>query len=62
MRTAIAVAIAGAMIAGAILIALRWEISASDNWVYRLDRWTGRTLACPLGGPVGSCREPGVGK
>jgi hypothetical protein len=47
MRIPIAILIAGALIAGAILLLFRWEISgANDIGFYKLDRWTGRTFTC----------------
>jgi hypothetical protein len=48
MRIPIAIVIAGVLIAAAVLIAQRWEISAATGVVYRLDRWTGDILACEL--------------
>jgi hypothetical protein len=50
MRVPIAVVIAGALVAVAILIAFRWHISAATGVVYRLDRWSGRIIACELSG------------
>ena len=44
----IAVLIAGLLIAAAILISFRWQISAATGVVYRLDRWTGNIIACEL--------------
>jgi hypothetical protein len=46
MRVPIAIVIAGALIAGAVLFVFRWQISATPTVVYRLDRWTGRTVWC----------------
>jgi hypothetical protein len=56
MRVAAAIVIAGALIAIAVLIAFRWQISAATGVVYRLDRWTGHAvLAVPMiGGMVSS--------
>ena len=34
------------LIAGAILFALRWEIVASGQGIYRLDRWSGEVTSC----------------
>lgn len=34
------------MIAAAILFSMRWEISAAQGLVYRLDRWTGTVEVC----------------
>jgi hypothetical protein len=48
MRAIVAVVIAGTLIAIAILIAFRWQIAASTDVVYRLDRWTGNIVACEL--------------
>jgi hypothetical protein len=50
MRLSFAVIIAGGLIAIAVLITFRWEISAAANEaggiVYRLDRWTGEIVGC----------------
>ena len=52
LRNAVATLIAGIVIAVAILIAFRYEISAAIGVVYRLDRWSGQITACELsGGP-----------
>jgi hypothetical protein len=52
LRNAVATLVAGIMIATAILIAFRYEISAATGVVYRLDRWSGQITACELsGGP-----------
>ena len=48
MSRSIAIVIAGVLIAVAILIAFRWQISAATGVVYRLDRWTGDVIACEL--------------
>jgi hypothetical protein len=48
MRIAVAVAIAGALIAIAVLIAFRWQISAATGVVFRLDKWTGHAVVCDL--------------
>ena len=48
MRPAIVSLIAGALIAVAVLIVFRWQISAATGVVYRLDRWTGDIVACEL--------------
>jgi hypothetical protein len=48
MRAAVAVVIAGTLIAIAILVAFRWQITAAPGIVYRLDRWTGNIVACEL--------------
>ena len=44
----IAVVIASTLIAIAILIVFRWQISAATGVVYRLDRWTGHAVACDM--------------
>jgi hypothetical protein len=41
--------IAGAMIAIAILIAGRWEISSGGNAAWQLDHWTGNIKVCGMG-------------
>jgi hypothetical protein len=46
MRIPVAIVIAGALVAVAILIAFRWQISGATGFVYRLDRWTGHTTVC----------------
>ena len=43
---AVAILLAGVMIAGAILFTFRWEISAGSQGVYRLDRWSGVVTVC----------------
>jgi hypothetical protein len=50
-----AVVIAGALIAIAMLIVFRWQISAATGVVYRLDRWTGHAIGCDLS--YRDCRE-----
>jgi hypothetical protein len=55
MRVAAAIVIAGALIAIAVLIAFRWQISAATGVVYRLDRWTGHAVVCDL--TYVDCRE-----
>jgi hypothetical protein len=60
VRIALAVIFAGVLIALAILIVFRWQISAATGVVYRLDRWTGNIAVCDLG--YGNCREIGFGK
>lgn len=37
---------AAAIIAVAIIFSMRWEISAAQGIVYRLDRWTGAVDVC----------------
>ena len=46
MRNPIAIVLAGIIIAAAILLAFRWDITVERGVVYRLDRWTGRVTAC----------------
>jgi hypothetical protein len=46
----LAAAIIGALVAGSILIAFRWQITAAPAYVYRLDRWTGNITVCWVGG------------
>jgi hypothetical protein len=50
MGISIAVLIGSAMIAAAILIALRWEVALGPAQppVVRLDRWTGTVTVCNL--------------
>jgi hypothetical protein len=50
LRIPVAIVIAGLLIAGTILIAFRWQISAATGIVYRLDKWSGRIVACELSG------------
>jgi hypothetical protein len=54
----LAAAIIGALVAGAILVAFRWQITAAPGHVYRLDRWTGRITVCDLENPVVDRSEP----
>jgi len=43
----LAAVIIGALIAAAILIVFRWQISAGPpSRVYRLDRWNGTVILC----------------
>jgi hypothetical protein len=58
LRIPLAIVIAGLLIAAAILISLRWEISAATGVVYRLDRWTGAVMVCTVGLPVECWRVP----
>jgi hypothetical protein len=46
VRVPVAIVIAGALVAIAILVALRWQITAASGYVYRLDRWTGHITVC----------------
>ena len=48
MRFPIAIVIAGALIAAAILLGFRWEISGTAAGVFWLDRWTGHLKSCNL--------------
>jgi hypothetical protein len=48
MRATVAIVIAGTLIAIAILVAFRWQITAATGIVYRLDRWTGDIVACEI--------------
>jgi hypothetical protein len=48
MRATVAIVIAGTLIAIAILVAFRWQITAGTGIVYRLDRWTGDIVACEI--------------
>jgi hypothetical protein len=48
MRTAVAIVIAGILIAAAILIAFHWQIGAGLGFVYRLNNWTGHAIVCDL--------------
>jgi len=53
----VAIVVAGALIAAAILFALRWQISGTTNGAYRLDAWSGKIVVCivdrcvPIGPP-----------
>jgi hypothetical protein len=59
MRILIAIVLAGLLIACAVLIAFRWQISAATGGVvYRLDRWTGNIEFCMAYGDP--CRPVGV--
>ena len=49
MRIPFAIVIAAALIAAAILIVFRWEVSAATGVVYRIDRWTGHIAVCYVG-------------
>ena len=53
MNNGVAIVIAGALVALAVLITFRWDISAlpggpspPGNSIYRLDRWTGTVTKC----------------
>lgn len=41
-----AITIAGLLISGAVIIGPHWEISASAESVYLLDRWSGEITEC----------------
>jgi len=56
MRVALAIVISGVLIATAILIAFRWQISAGPGFVYRMDMWTGSVVSCGVANPLG-CHE-----
>jgi hypothetical protein len=47
--------IAGALIAIAVLIIGRWDISGTTNGVWRLDRWSGDIQVCVAGTPKANC-------
>jgi hypothetical protein len=47
-RPALSILLAGCLVAIAILIAFRWQITAAPGFVYRLDRWSGHVNACEL--------------
>lgn len=46
MVNAISIVLAGAMIAAAILVALRWDFAAFGGQTYLLDRWSGQIVGC----------------
>jgi hypothetical protein len=48
MRGTVAIVIAGALIAIAILVGFRWQITAATGIVYRLDQWTGNIVGCEV--------------
>jgi hypothetical protein len=52
IATPLAIIIAGALVAAAIALTNRWEFypAPQGGLAYRLDRWTGRVVAC--GGSV----------
>lgn len=52
---ALAVVIAGALVAGAILVVGRYQIVAAPGQVFRLDRWAGTVKACNA--PLTEARE-----
>jgi hypothetical protein len=45
MSAVVAIVLASAILAAAILVTFRWEISA-PNYIYVLDRWTGNVSIC----------------
>jgi hypothetical protein len=49
MKLELVVLAGAALIAGSILFIGRYEISAGDGAVHRLDRWTGEIEYCGLG-------------
>jgi hypothetical protein len=48
MHNTVAIVIAGALIALALAVSNRWQISAAPAQVYRLDRWTGHVDMCVI--------------
>jgi hypothetical protein len=48
MRTELAIAFAGVVIALTLGLVGRWQIAASGDKVYRLDRWTGEIDQCGI--------------
>jgi hypothetical protein len=46
VRTDLAIAFAGIVIAATIGLMGRWQIAAAKDEVYRLDRWTGEIRVC----------------
>jgi len=49
VRVDLAIVVAGALVAIAILLAFRWQISSATGVVYRLDGWTGHVAICEVG-------------
>jgi hypothetical protein len=52
---AASIVVAGALIAVAILIVGRWEISGSAAGLWLLDRWSGDIRVCVAGTPKANC-------
>jgi hypothetical protein len=52
ISTPIAVLVGAVIIAASILFVERWQITAPADTdsviIFRLDRWTGETMVCPL--------------
>ncbi len=46
MSQGVALLCAGVLIALAIVVSGRWQISVAPGQIYRLDEWTGRVTAC----------------
>lgn len=46
----LAIILAGALIAFAVALTGRWQVSAAPGGLYRLDRWTGAVSACDTAG------------
>jgi hypothetical protein len=44
--TKAAIILAGALVAAAILVTGHWQVVVSESLIFRLDRWTGRVVAC----------------
>lgn len=42
----VAIILAGVIIGAAILATFRWELAAYGGETYRLDRWSGKIVAC----------------
>jgi hypothetical protein len=46
MARAVAIILAGLVLAAAIAFVFRWQIAANASGVYLLDRWTGHVAEC----------------
>jgi hypothetical protein len=53
MARAVAIILAGLVLACAVVFVFRWQIAANASGVYLLDRWTGH---------VAECRQPILGR
>jgi hypothetical protein len=53
----VSIIVAGALIAIAILIVGRWEISSGGNAVWQVDRWTGNIRVCGMGSSKLNCHD-----
>lgn len=53
MARAVAIILAGLLLAAAIAVVFRWQVTADSSGVYLLDRWTGH---------VAECRQPILGR